>query len=138
MASETLTYNGYIVGWICALPKERTATLVMLDEKHADLPKPANDHNAYTLGRMDKHNVVIACLSMGMTGNNNSATVAALMVSTFPSLKFGLMVGIGGGVPPEVRLGDVVVGMPVGEFSGVVQWDFGKAEQGGILNEQWS
>ncbi|KAM0546427.1 hypothetical protein ACHAPJ_010894 [Fusarium lateritium] len=41
------------------------------------------------------------------------------------------MVGIGGGVPPKVRLGDVVVSTPIGTFPGVVQWDFGKANEGG-------
>jgi nucleoside phosphorylase len=53
------------------------------------------------------------------------------MVGTFPSIKIGLMVGIGGGIPPKVRLGDVVVSTPVGQFPGVVQWDFGKAKEGG-------
>lgn len=54
------------------------------------------------------------------------------MVDTFPSIKFGLMVGIGGGIPPKVRLGDVVVSSPVDQFPGVVQWDIGKAEEGGF------
>jgi nucleoside phosphorylase len=53
------------------------------------------------------------------------------MISTFPSIKFGLIVGIGGGIPPKVRLGDVVVSTPIGQFPGVVQWDFGKAKQSG-------
>lgn len=53
------------------------------------------------------------------------------MTSAFPSIKFGLIIGIGGGIPPKVRLGDVVVSVPVGQFPGVVQWDFGKAKQGG-------
>ncbi|GAM38758.1 hypothetical protein TCE0_033f09754 [Talaromyces pinophilus] len=131
MATKTLTHGDYTVGWVCALPKEQTAALAMLDEKHADLSKQQNDPNVYTLGRAGRHNVVIACLPMGMIGNNKAANVAAHMVSTFPSIKFGLMVGIGGGVPPNVRLGDVVVSKPVSEYSGVVQWDFGKAEQGG-------
>ncbi|KAH7110219.1 hypothetical protein B0J13DRAFT_662220 [Dactylonectria estremocensis] len=39
------------------------------------------------------------------------------------------MVGIGGGIPPKVRLGDVVVSTPIAEFPGVVQWDMGKIEQ---------
>ncbi|BCR91451.1 uncharacterized protein ACHE_70294S [Aspergillus chevalieri] len=39
------------------------------------------------------------------------------------------MVGIGGGVPKSVRLGDVVVSTPTDEFGGVVQWDFGKVQQ---------
>lgn len=41
------------------------------------------------------------------------------------------MVGIGGGIPPQVRLGDVVVSVPQGTHPGVIQWDMGKTEQGG-------
>jgi nucleoside phosphorylase len=43
------------------------------------------------------------------------------------------MVGIGGGIPPKVRLGDVVVSTPMGQFPGVVQWDLGKAKEDGNL-----
>ena len=102
--------------------------MAMLDELHPDLPKQPNDCNVYSLGRIQKHNVVVACLPKGMIGNNNSATVASFMASTFSSIKFCLLVGIGGGVPPKVRLGDVVMSYPVETFGGVVQWDFGKAE----------
>jgi nucleoside phosphorylase len=129
MASEILTYSDYTVGWVCAVSKEQTAATAMLDEEHADLPKPPNDHNTYTLGCIGKHNIVIACLPEGEIGNNAAATVATRMTSTFPSIKFGLMVGIGGGVPPTVRLGDVVVSTPADGFGGVVQWDLGKAGQ---------
>jgi nucleoside phosphorylase len=44
------------------------------------------------------------------------------------------MVGIGGGAPSEehdIRLGDVVVSRPTGQFGGVIQYDFGKALSGG-------
>jgi hypothetical protein len=44
------------------------------------------------------------------------------------------MVGIGGGVPRrnnDIRLSDVVVCKPVGNHSGVIQYDYGKAIQGG-------
>jgi nucleoside phosphorylase len=41
------------------------------------------------------------------------------------------MVGIGGGVPESVRLGDVVVSVPTDEISGMVQLNFGKVQQGG-------
>jgi nucleoside phosphorylase len=129
--STELTHNAYTVGWVCALPKEQTAATAMLDQRHTDLPKPPNDPNTYTLGSIGKHNVVIACLPKGKIGTNPAATLAAWMVSTFVSIKFGLMVGIGGGIPPKVRLGDVVVSTPVGQFSGVVQWDLGKAKGGG-------
>ncbi|KAE8364266.1 hypothetical protein BDV27DRAFT_157996 [Aspergillus caelatus] len=129
MASRSRTHNDYTVGLVCALAKEQTAAIAMLDERHDDLPNPVHDYNAYTLGSMGNHNVVIACLPKGEVGTNSAATVATRMISTFPSIRFGLMVGIGGGVPPKVRLGDVVVSTPAGGFPGVVQWDMGKAEQ---------
>jgi nucleoside phosphorylase len=119
------------VGWVCALPKELTAAKAMLEETHAELPKPPQDSNAYTLGSVGKHNVVIACLPKGKYGTNSAATVATYMSTTFPSIKVGLMVGIGGGIPPKVRLGDIVVSTPVDQFPGVVQWDMGRATQGG-------
>jgi hypothetical protein len=57
------------------------------------------------------------------------------MTPNFPSLKFGLMVGIGGGVPQppslDIRLGDVVVSSATGDTGGVVQYDRGKTVQDG-------
>lgn len=44
-------------------------------------------------------------------------------------VQFGLMVGIGGGVPgaeADIRLGDVVVSQPHQGYGGVIQYDFGK------------
>lgn len=126
-----LQHKDYTVGWICALPKEQTAAIAMLDERHARLPKPSSDSNTYTLGSIGDHNIVIACLPKGMYGTIPAATVASNMTRTFPAIRFGLMVGIGGGVPPKVRLGDVVVSVPQGTHPGVVQWDMGKTDQGG-------
>jgi hypothetical protein len=127
--SIELTWHDYTVGWICALPKEQTAATAMLDQIHSDIPKPPNDPNTYTLGCIGRHNIVITCLPKGKIGNNSAATSAAQMARTFPSIKVGLMVGIGGGIPPRVRLGDVVISVPVAEFPGVVQWDMGKVEE---------
>ena len=112
--------SDYTVGWICALPIEASAAMGMLDETHVSLPQAATDSNNYTLGRIGVHNAVIACLPAGIIGNNSAATVAAQVRSTFTSLRFGLMVGIGGGVPSEendIRLGDVVVSQPVDSSS---------------------
>ncbi|RMI97935.1 hypothetical protein CDV36_016175 [Fusarium kuroshium] len=53
------------------------------------------------------------------------------MLDIFPSIKFGLIVGIGGVIPLKVRLGDVVVSTPTDLYPGFVQWDFGKGETGG-------
>ncbi|KAF4960407.1 hypothetical protein FGADI_1054 [Fusarium gaditjirri] len=133
--TETRNHDEYTVGWVCALSKEQTAATAMLDQRHADLPKPPNDPNTYTLGSIGKHNIVIACLPEGEIGTNVAATTATWMISTFPLIKFGLMVGIGGGIPPKVRLGDVVISTPVGHYPGVVQWDLGKAEEGGHFKQ---
>ncbi|KAF4987864.1 hypothetical protein FDECE_15273 [Fusarium decemcellulare] len=131
MPETEFVHGDYTVGWVCALPKEQTAATAMLDIRHPDLPKPPTDHNTYTLGTVGNHNVAIACLPKGKYGTNSAAIVATRMLDTFPSIKFGLMVGIGGGIPPKVRLGDVVVSTPTDQYPGVVQWDFGKAEKGG-------
>lgn len=39
---------------------------------------------------------------------------------------------LAGGIPSEVRLGNVVISTPVGTFPGVVQWDMGRANQDGF------
>jgi nucleoside phosphorylase len=57
------------------------------------------------------------------------------MRATFKAIRFGLMVGIGGGVPgaeADVRLGDVVVSQPHKVHGGVVQYDVGKTTPSGF------
>jgi nucleoside phosphorylase len=91
-----------------------------------------HDNNSYTLGRMGKHNVVIAVLPDGEYGIASAANVARDMLHSFPNVRIGLMVGIGGGVPSkkhDIRLGDVVVSAPRNEHGGVFQYDFGKTVQ---------
>lgn len=125
--------DDYTVAWICALPLEMTAAKLMLDKVHASLPQPKTDYNTYTLGSVGGHNVVVACLPSGVYGTTSAAIVLAHMLPTFPSLRFALMVGIGGGVPEsaDIRLGDVVVSLPSGAFGGVVQYDYGKTLRDG-------
>ena len=129
-----MEHREYTVGWICALPIEASAATGMLDEHHDSLPQQPHDSNNYTLGRIGGHNVVIACLPAGVTGTTSATIVAAQIRSTFTSLRFGLMVGIGGGVPSaenDIRLGDVVISKPTDTSGGVIQYDFGKTVQGG-------
>ncbi|KAI1096107.1 nucleoside phosphorylase domain-containing protein [Rostrohypoxylon terebratum] len=118
----------YTIGWICVLAKEQTAAIMMLDEKHGDVNKQSNDPNTYSLGSIEGHNVVIACLPIGWGGSNTVATIAIWMTSTFPSIRLCLLVGIGSGIPPTVRLGDVVVGMPHDGFPGVAEWQLDRQD----------
>src|SRR5436309_1479609 len=112
----------YTVGWICALPIELAAAREILDEMHDNLERDESDENLYQLGAIEGHNVVIACLPAGRIGNNPASAVATQMRATFKGIQFGLMVGIGGGVPSrqaDIRLGDVVVSQPHQTSSGV-------------------
>jgi nucleoside phosphorylase len=129
-----MQHQDYNFGWICALPVEKAVAVAMLDRFHNPLPQQPDDYNNYTLGRIGAHNVAIACLPSGVTGVTSAANVASQMYSTFKSIRFGLMVGIGGGVPRDrhdVRLGDVVVSKPDRTSGGVIQYDFGKTKQKG-------
>ncbi|KAL7948617.1 hypothetical protein V8C42DRAFT_315002 [Trichoderma barbatum] len=60
--------------------------------------------NVYTLGSIRGHNIVMACLPKGRYGTNSAATIATKMIGSFPSIKFGLIVSIGDGIPSKVRL----------------------------------
>lgn len=124
------------IGWICALPIEVAAAKEMLDEPFGILDKQhPSDSNAYTLGRIGKHHVVIACLSGGQYGTTSATAVAINMIRTFSkSLRIGLMVGVGGGIPSathDIRLGDIVISCPGNRCGGVVQYDMGKVVAGG-------
>ncbi|KAL7930283.1 nucleoside phosphorylase domain-containing protein [Trichoderma chlorosporum] len=132
---KSYSYDDYTVGWICALIEEQTVAKAMLDETHPGLPNAVNDSNSYILGSIGHHNVVIACMPTGDMVKSSAANVAALMLRTFTSIRFGLMVGVGGGVPPKVRLGDVVVSTPVDQYPGVVQWDLNKTTEGGTVQK---
>ncbi|PNP76030.1 hypothetical protein FNYG_10588 [Fusarium nygamai] len=128
-STGALQHEDYSIGWISALPLEMTAAEIMLDHIHPPLPQHPQDGNTYTLGSIDEHNVVIACLPKGQYGTNNAATVANDMARSFPQIQHRLMVGIGGGAPKltDIRLGDVVVSTEV------VQSDLGKL----IPNDQF-
>ncbi|KAJ3498573.1 hypothetical protein NLG97_g1029 [Lecanicillium saksenae] len=125
-----LANEDYTVGWICALTTEHVAAQVFLDQKHASPAYIAtHDNNDYTLGRIGKHNVVIAVLPGGEYGTASAAGVARDLLHTFTNVRIGLMVGIGGGAPTlkhDIRLGDVVVSEPQNGVGGVLQYDFGK------------
>ncbi|KAJ5688271.1 hypothetical protein N7536_010890 [Penicillium majusculum] len=155
--TREFSHSDYTVGWICALPQtELVAAGAMLDDEHPVLPAAdPNDINSYLLGRIGDHNVVIACLPAEQTGKVPAATVAKDMVRSFPAIRFGLMVGIGGGAPyyrgenegnidvdesddsededldeiQDIRLGDVVISLHSKSSEAVIQYDFGKSIQ---------
>ncbi|KAJ5732695.1 hypothetical protein N7493_004176 [Penicillium malachiteum] len=133
--AKILCHDDYAVGWICALPVEMAAAKLMLDKIHDPLPHPRADQNNYILGNIGEHNIVIASLPSGAYGTVSAATVAMQVLSSFPSIRFGLMVGIGGGVPSneaDIRLGDIVVSRPTDTSGGVLS--DGHFQRTGMLN----
>ncbi|KAJ5494606.1 hypothetical protein N7463_010693 [Penicillium fimorum] len=126
----------------------------MLDEEYPVLQaSDANDTNSYLLCRIGDHNVVIGCLPAEQAGKVSAATVAKDMVRSFPAIRFGLMVGIGGGAPyygqqnegtigesdesededkdgiQDIRLGDVVISQHSNSSEAVIQYDFRQSVQ---------
>ncbi|KAL1648727.1 hypothetical protein SLS58_001903 [Diplodia intermedia] len=124
----------YTVGIITALPHERAAVIGMLDEKHdrpIDYTQDKHDHNSYAWGKMGDHNVVVATLPANSYGTNSAAHTVGPMLSSLPSLRFGLLVGIGAGIPQpgyDIRLGDVAISVPQAATGGIFQYDAFKAK----------
>lgn len=152
-ASRQYTHDDYTVGWICALPEtELVAAGIILDIEHPVLSaSDSKDSNSYLFGSIGAHNVVIACLPAQETGKVSAATLAKDMLRSFKAVRFGLMVGIGGGAPwygdgdedesddsesqdleeiRDIRLGDVVIGLHSKSTEAIEQYDFGKSMQG--------
>ena len=119
--------DSYTIAWIAALPMERAAAEAMLDEEHAAptaFTRHQTDTNVYTWGRVGEHNIVIASLASGVYGTTSAATTASSLLASLPSIRVGLLVGIGGGIarPDEdydIRLGDIIVSQPCGTTGGV-------------------
>ncbi|THZ63303.1 purine and uridine phosphorylase, partial [Aureobasidium pullulans] len=137
----------YTILWICALPLEYVAAQAFLDQED---PKPGvgqisnDDTNAYTLGQIAGHKVVLAVLPKGEIGVGSAASVIIHIIRSFPNIRIGLLVGVGGGAPTkdhDIRLGDIVVSSPKDGRSGIYHHDFGKEtqetgfQQTGFLNQ---
>lgn len=120
------TRESFKIGIVCALAIEIAAVDALLDEKLPPLERLPRDDTIYTFGRIGKHYVVMSCLPIAKTGVISAASVASDMRRSFP-IEFGLMVGIGGGVPggkADVRLGDVVVSQPTKEHGGIIPYNY--------------
>ncbi|KAG8628320.1 hypothetical protein KVT40_004193 [Elsinoe batatas] len=93
----------------------------MLDQEHTST---GLDRGAYVLGSIGGHNIVLAML--GASGMNDANVTVLQALHDFSSIRLGLMVGVGGGLPSksvDIRLGDVVVGPHTSEI--IVERDIG-------------
>ncbi|MCJ1308778.1 hypothetical protein MMC25_002433 [Agyrium rufum] len=86
--------------------------------------KAAGDKNAYSLGMICGHNVVLARLPK--RGNASSGAASVNLRSSFPGIELALVVGMCGAVPThpetgtEILLGDCIIS------TAVIEYDFGR------------
>ncbi|KAF2194147.1 purine and uridine phosphorylase [Zopfia rhizophila CBS 207.26] len=125
----------YTVAWLAPLEIEAQAALHMLDNRHKGrFTMGRGDDYVFRAGDMCGHNVIIATLPASQEyGTGSAAALASQVKKFFPSLWFGLLVGVAAGVPNlsrcpplDIRLGDVLVGLPTGESAGLIAYDLGK------------
>ncbi|KAK6518255.1 hypothetical protein TWF506_005415 [Arthrobotrys conoides] len=136
-----LSHEAYTIGWTAILKSELEASRLLLDEEHELLPPEEKDVNNYILGRMGLHNIVIAF--PGPHTDTSAAELMENMLQTFKNIRFGLLVGVGGGAPSlpnleepsrDIRLGDVIVGDPNGDNGGLLQYDLDNWRVDGEFN----
>ncbi|KAM3449120.1 hypothetical protein NHJ6243_010021, partial [Beauveria neobassiana] len=131
----------YAVAWIAPLEIEARAALHMLDDRHQGrFPVSRGDDYVYHAGAMGGHNIIIATLPAGQKyGTGSAAALAGQLKKFFPNLWFGLLVGVAAGLPDlsrdpvrDIRLGDVLIGLPEGESAGLLAYDLGKETEDGF------
>ncbi|KAJ5664278.1 hypothetical protein N7507_005009, partial [Penicillium longicatenatum] len=96
---------------IYALLLEIAAIKLILDTIHLSLPSPPTDYNIYIFRNIGEYNVVIAYLLGGVYSIILAIIVAMYLLSSFYSIRFGLIVGISGGILSnnvDIRLGDII------------------------------
>lgn len=131
----TLRPELYTVAWIAPLEIEARAALLALDHRHEGrFPMSRGDDYVFQAGDICGHNVIIATLPAGQEyGTGSAAALASQVKRFFPNLWFGLLVGVAAGLPDmdrepprDIRLGDVLVGLPNIDHAGLVAYDLGK------------
>jgi hypothetical protein len=88
--------NDFEIALICALRIEHDAVEALLDENYEtdgfSYGKAPGDDNAYTLGRIGNHHVVL--VQMPGMGKAYAAGVASSLRTSFDGIKLGILVGI--------------------------------------------
>ncbi|MCL1912990.1 MAG: hypothetical protein FWG10_03685 [Eubacteriaceae bacterium] len=118
-------FDDISIGIVTALSHEFAAVEVLLDN-FEELPFTGEDAiagNRHYIGEIQSnqggmHKVVLCMLPK--YGTDMAAIITSKMMARFPSIRNIIMCGIAGGIPSEVRLGDLVV-----STKGVMQYDLG-------------
>ncbi|KAK3392355.1 hypothetical protein B0T20DRAFT_54283 [Sordaria brevicollis] len=142
--------HDFEIAIFCALPREQTAVLLLLDEHwdgrggssngHRYAPAPGDPHNyehgnTYEHGRIGRFNVVVVLFDVGKVP---AARAAAIVQSAYANISLALVVGVCAGVPSsstkkknesgreEIILGDVLIS------KALIHLDFGRQRSDGF------
>jgi nucleoside phosphorylase len=127
--------NLYTVAWIAPLEIEAQAARNMLDKRHdGQFHLDAEVDYVFEVGEICGHYAIIFTFIAGQEyGTASAAALASRIKTLFPSLRFGLLVGVAAGLPNhsrnppiDIRLGDVLVSLPTATSNGVVAYDLGR------------
>lgn len=136
VASRPTSRDDFEIAIFCALTLEADAVCALFDADWDDEDNPydkaAGDPNAYSIGAIGRHNVVVA--HMGGMGKVSASIVAGNLTKSFPNIKLALAVGITGVIPfrpdgQEIILGDVIIS------TGIIQYDFGRQLEHGVVRK---
>jgi ankyrin repeat protein/nucleoside phosphorylase len=114
------TRDDFRVAIICALPLEAAAVLDLFDQRYdkdgSRYGKQDGDNNAYTFGRISRHDIIL--VHMPGMGVYNATRVASNIRLSFKEVRLALVVGVCGGVPLKqpMILGDIIISNSVIEF----------------------
>ncbi len=90
-----LPADAYTIGLIYVMPLDMNVITVMLDGESKLIPLPQGERNAYTLGRIGKHNVAVVGPPRGAQGTVAIADAVRNIQRTFKNMTLGLLVGLG-------------------------------------------
>ena len=105
--------KAYNVAIFCALDVERTAILRVINRFDEDpdfypYPQKDQDKNSYTPGLLGRHLVVV--IKLVQSGKVAATGAVSTVKSTFPEIKFCVLVGVCGGAPKNLQNQDIVLG----------------------------
>jgi hypothetical protein len=97
--SQNSNLQKYTVGWIYAVTTEFIAAQAFFNEKYNQVKTITdNNNNNYTLGKIGKHNVIIAILPTSKYSITSAVTIVRDVLYSFLNIYFKLIVSISGNI----------------------------------------
>lgn len=121
---ESIDPGHYLVALILPLKEDYEIAVKLLDNLFVQRSLHSSG-TEYTLGRAGPHHLVLAAGLDNASAAELVATVVPDLLKEYPFIRAGFLVGVGAMAPRGglAQAGNIVVGMPQGYESGLVQFD---------------